>query len=315
MDELEIIRLMKTMAGKPPDGWLSIGDDVAVLRGRRAGVVLKSDMLVGKTDVPPGMTWRQAGRKSVAACVSDFAAKGVSPEALMVSIGIPRSLSDADIRSLIKGFGDGMKEWGVRLVGGDTNEADDVVVDCVLVGFSDRVVKRSGAKPGELIAVTGDFGRTSAGLKILLDGAKPDPKFRKSALASVYMPSPRLALGIKLAGRLSSSMDSSDGLAVCLHTIARMSGVGMRIDRLPCDVPSMERFAETNGYSVEDLVLYGGEEYEIVATVEKAGIKGAQAIASSMGEKLTVIGETTEPPSIVTMGGRSLRDEGWVHLA
>ncbi len=315
MDELEIIRLMKTMAAKPPGGWLSIGDDVAVLPGHRSGVVLKSDMLVGKTDVPPGMTWRQAGRKSLAACVSDFAAKGVSPEALMVSMGIPRSLSDADVRSLIKGFGDGMKEWGVRLVGGDTNEADDVVVDCVMVGFSDRVVKRGGAKPGQLIMATGDFGRTSAGLKILLEGAKADPKFRKSALASVYMPSPRLALGLKLAASLSASMDSSDGLAVCLHTIAEMSRVGMRIDRLPCDVPSMEEFAKKNGYPVEDLVLYGGEEYEIVATIEKERFKDAQAIASSMGEKLTVIGETTEPPSIVTMGGRSLRNEGWVHLA
>ena len=72
-------------------------------------------MLVGRTDVPPGMSWRQAGRKAVAMCVSDFAAKGVSPRVMLVSLGIPRSLDDAGIRALAKGLRDGMDEWGPRL--------------------------------------------------------------------------------------------------------------------------------------------------------------------------------------------------------
>ena len=275
---------------------------------------MKSDMLVAKTDIPRGMTWRQAGRKSVAACVSDFAAKGVSPEAFMVSLGVPKRLSDEEVESLIKGFGDGMNEWGVRLIGGDTNEADDVIVDCLMTGFSDHIVRRSGARPGELVVVTGEFGMTSAGLKILLEGARSDEGFRKFALSNVYMPSPRLRLGLALSHYFSSAMDSSDGLAICLHTIAEMSGIGMRVDKLPYRGRRLLRFAKNNGYRVEDLVLYGGEEYEIVGTIDKKKIDEAQRVAASIGEELFVIGETTRGPQIESSGGRIQR-KGWIHLA
>jgi thiamine-monophosphate kinase len=315
MDEYAIIRLLTRTAGDLPRGYLPIGDDVAVLPGKRSKLILKSDMLVAKTDVPPGMTWRQAGRKSVAMCVSDFAAKGVSPEAFMVSLGIPRSLPDDDIKSLAEGFGDGMKEWGVSLVGGDTNEADDVIVDCVMAGFADRIVKRSGAKPGELVVVTGEFGTTSAGLKILLEGARADPVFRKHALANVYRPSPKLRLGLALSRYLSSAMDSSDGLAICLHTIAEMSGVGMRIEKLPHSGSGLEKFAVQNGYRVDDLVLYGGEEYEIVATISKEEIDEAQRVASSVGARLLVIGEITSGTGVATSDGREIRNKGWVYFA
>jgi thiamine-monophosphate kinase len=277
--------------------------------------VLKSDMLVARTDVPPGMTLRQAGRKSVAMCVSDFAAKGVPPEAFMVSLGVPRSLPDAGVKGLVKGLGDGMGEWGVRLIGGDTNEADDVIVDCIMAGFSDHLVPRGGARPGELVVVTGEFGTTSAGLKILLEGARCEPAFRRAALENVYMPSPKLKLGLSLSGYLSSAMDSSDGLAICLHAIAVMSGVGMKIRKLPHRGAELERFAKRNGYAVEDLVLYGGEEYEIVGTVSKRRIAEAQGVASSLGTQLIVIGETTRGTGVESPNGIPIENRGWVHLS
>jgi len=208
-----------------------------------------------------------------------------------------------------------MKEWGVRLVGGDTNEADDVVIDCVMIGFADRIVKRSGARRGELVVVTGGFGTTSAGLKILLDGARSDPGFRRYALANVYSPSPKLRLGLALSGYFSSAIDSSDGLAICLHTIAEMSNVGIRIDKLPYVGSRLERFAVENAYGVDDLVLYGGEEYEIVASISEEQMGEAQRIASSMGSKLLVIGETTGGHRVVTSDGHEIRNKGWVHLA
>ncbi len=314
MDEHEIVSLLARKAGTLPRGYLPIGDDVAALPGRHGKLVLKSDMLVARTDVPPGMTWRQAGRKAVAMCVSDFAAKGVSPEAFLVSLGIPRSLSDDGIRSLVDGFGDGMKEWGVRLVGGDTNEADDVIVDCLMTGFANRIVRRTGASPGEFIVATGEFGMTSAGLKILMEGARSDPGFRRSALASVYLPSPKLRLCLALSGYFSSSIDSSDGLAICLHTIAEMSGVGMRIDTLPYSGSRLARFATQNGYRVDDLVLYGGEEYEVVATIGKERMEEAQQAASYMGAKLLVLGETTNGARVVSSNGPEIQNKGWVHL-
>ena len=82
MNEYEIIDLLKRTAGSSPPGYSPIGDDVATLPASPGKLVLKSDMLVGRTDVPPGMTWRQAARKAVAMCVSDFASKGVSTRGL-----------------------------------------------------------------------------------------------------------------------------------------------------------------------------------------------------------------------------------------
>ena len=314
MDELEIIGLLTKRAGRLPRGFLPFGDDVAALPRGRGRLVLKSDMLVAKTDVPPGMTWRQVGRKSVAMCVSDFAAKGVNPKALMISLGIPRSLSEAGIRSLVNGIGDGMTEWGARLVGGDTNESDDVIIDCLMAGFASRIVPRGGASPGEYVVATGEFGKTSAGLKILLEHARAEARFRREALASIYKPSPRLRLCVALSGFFSSSMDSSDGLAICLHTIAEMSGVGMRVGRLPGGGTRLEKFARENGYAASDLILYGGEEYETVATIGREKLRDAQEVAAKMGAKLLVMGETTNDPGVFLEDGSEIRRKGWVHL-
>jgi thiamine-monophosphate kinase len=246
-------------------------------------------------------------------CVSDFASKGVQPEAFIVSLGLPRSLSDEGIGDLAKGFRDGMKEWGLRLVGGDTNEADDVMIDCVMVGFAERIVERQGARPGDLVVVTGDFGTTSAGLKILLEDASSESAFRKEALANVYNPAPRLKLGVALSKYLSSSMDSSDGLAICLHTLSEANGVGMRIDDLPYR-KQLERFAARNGYRVEDLVLYGGEEYEIVGTVPRRSAEAAKKAARAAGSELRVIGEVTKG-NIRLASGEEIANRGWVHLS
>jgi len=314
MDEYDIIELLTRTAGRLPAGYSPIGDDVATLPSSRGRLVLKADMLVGRTDVPPGMTWRQATRKAVAMCVSDFASKGVSPQALMVSLGIPRNLGEKDIRALAAGFRDGIDEWSLHLVGGDTNEADDVIIDCILAGFTDRVVGRGGARPGELVVVTGEFGTTSAGLKILLEGARSAPGFRRVALANVYTPSPRLRSGLALRDFLSAAMDSSDGLAICLYTIAEASKVGIRIDRLPY-ARQLEKFASDNRYAVDELVLYGGEEYEIVGTVPRNKIRQAEAAAKAAGSALIVIGETTSERGIVTAGGLSIEKRGWIQLS
>lgn len=314
MNENEIIELLTRIAGRLPPGYSPIGDDVAYLASRRGKLVLKSDMLVGETDVPPGMTPRQVGRKAVAMSVSDFAAKGVRPEALMVSLGIPRSMTRAEVTALANGIGDGMKEWSLHLVGGDTNEADDLVVDSILAGFAGAVVGRDGARPGDQVIVSGPFGTTSAGLKILLEGAVSSGRFRGRALKSVYTPIPRLDLGLALAGLLSSSMDSSDGLAICLHSLASMSGVGIRLDDLPYE-RDLDAFAAENGYRIQDLVLYGGEEYEIVGTIPAEKVSEAKSTARRQGTSLKVIGQVVDRRGVKMSDGTPVENRGWVHLS
>jgi thiamine-monophosphate kinase len=153
------------VAGRTRRGYSKIGDDVAVFPARDKKVVLKVDMLVENTDVPPGMDYRQAARKVVAMCVSDFAAKGVRPDSFMVSLGLRRGTTKEQVDQLGKGFRDAEKEWGVQMVGGDTNEANQLVMDCAMVGFAKRIVGRRGARPGDALVVTGPFGCHQPGLR------------------------------------------------------------------------------------------------------------------------------------------------------
>ena len=98
--------------------------------------------------MPAGMTYRQAARKAVAMCVSDFAAKGASPDSSVVSVGLKKGVRQELVDALARGFRDAEEEWGVLLVGGDTNEAKELVIDCAMVGFAERLVARGGAVPG-----------------------------------------------------------------------------------------------------------------------------------------------------------------------
>jgi thiamine-monophosphate kinase len=280
-------------------------------------LVVKVDMLVEGTDVPPGMGYREAARKAVAACVSDFAAKGVRPDSFLVSLGLKRGTTRGQVRQLGEGFRDAEREWGAGLVGGDTNEARELVIDCAMLGFAEEVVERRGARPGDILVVTGSFGLQSSGLRILTKGARAEPAFRAKATRSVLKPTPDLEVGVALSKYLTSGMDSSDGLARCIHTLARSSGVGFAVKKLP-EAEGVREFAGANGLCEEDLVFQGGEEYVIVGTVRKARLRAAAAAAKKAGGRLLAIGEATARRGRVELltgaGSRAVADEGWTHL-
>ncbi len=314
---MRIIESIVATVGRAPKGYAKIGDDVAVVPLRRGKLVVKVDMLVEGTDVPPGMSYREAARKAVAMCVSDFAAKGARPDSFMASIGLRRGVTEEEVKELALGFRDAEREWGVHLVGGDTNEAKELVIDCAMVGFARRLVGRKGASPGDVLVVTGPFGHQSAGLKILLKGATADPTFSTRAKLSVLKPTPRLEVGLALGPYLTSGMDSSDGLARSLHTLARESGVGFTVTNLPI-AEGVETFAWANNLDAEALVLEGGEEYVIVGTVEESRMAEAERAARKAGGRLMKIGKTTGRRGVVELrsGGRArmVRDAGWTHL-
>jgi len=316
-DESEIIRTMVRAAGRLPGGYTEIGDDVALVPKREGKLVLKVDMLVERTDVPRGMTYRQAARKAVAMCVSDFAAKGVKPDSFMVSLGLKRGTTDAEVEELAKGFRDAEREWGVKMVGGDTNEAGELVIDCVMVGFAARVVGRSGARPGDVLVVTGPFGFPPAGLKILSGEATAPGRFRQKAVKSVLFPDPSLRVGMALVPFLTSSMDSSDGLARSLHTLADMSGVGFELNSLPTG-EGVNAFGQAYGLDPERLVLGGGEEYVIVGTVSPRNLGRAQDAVRKAGGELMAIGRATGNRGSVVLrkdgAEKVIPDEGWTHL-
>ena len=302
--------------GKAPRGYAAIGDDVAFFPSGKGKLVAKVDMLVEHTDVPPGMTYRQAARKAVAMCVSDFAAKGVKPDSFMVSLGLRRGVVQEQVDALAEGFRDAKRNWKVHLVGGDTNESEELVIDCAMLGFATRIVPRDGSSPGDSLVVTGRFGYTRAGLDILTRSAKAEAGFRRRATASVLLPTPNLRMGIAIAPYLTSAMDSSDGLARSLYTLARASGVGFELTSLPIG-DGVKKFASSNGLDPETLVLQGGEEYVVVGTVRRQKLGAARRAARKAGGELLEIGTTTNSGRVELLTGgtrRPVEDEGWTHL-
>jgi thiamine-monophosphate kinase len=316
-DEFEIIEAIMRKTAKLPKGYSEIGDDVAVIPASDAKLVMKVDMLVESTDVPRGMSFRQAARKAVAMCVSDFGAKGVRPDAYMISLGLSRRTSARQIAELALGFRDASSEWGVKLAGGDTNEAGELVIDCAMAGFGRRVAGRSGARRGDVVVTTGEFGYPPAGLAILLNAAKATGTFRRAALEQVLMPTPDLRLGLALAPYWTSVMDSSDGLARSLHTLAKASRVGIEIHKLPA-AEGLDEFARANGMSTKQLVLGGGEEYLLVGTMKESRLGAALTAAKRCGGRIIRIGNVEGSTGAVRLrsGGRSERveDAGWTHL-
>src|SRR5712691_9753564 len=177
LTEIQIIRILANQFSSKPGVPLGFDDDVSAIPfSPKNWIIVKTDMFVGSTDVPPGMTVQEAARKAVVATVSDFAAKGVRPRALMVSLGLPAPAEKMTVQDIARGIDQAAREYRCKIIGGDTNQADHLVIDIIGVGFANpkTLVRRIGARPGDIIAVTGPFGKTSAGLRILTSKGTKD---------------------------------------------------------------------------------------------------------------------------------------------
>jgi len=321
LGERKIIEIIQSRLDVLPKMPIPFGDDVSAYEiGNSNLAVLKTDMLVDKTDVPPKMNLWQASRKAIIMNISDFAAKGVKPLAILVSLGLPRTLKEKDIEQIGRGLNAGAREYGAYIIGGDTNEASDLVISLSLFGMAkkDELTLRSGAKPGNLVAVTGSFGKTAAGLKILLDSLEATSKIRKILVESVLMPHARLKEGLTLSKTkaVTAAIDSSDGLAWSLHEIANASKVGFLINKLPI-AKEAEEFAEINRLDPLELTLYGGEEYELVLTIKPNLWRKAEKAVEKVGGKLLSIGKVTaERQVLMEIDGkrRVIEPRGWEHF-
>jgi len=321
LGEHKIIDIILGSLEPMPDMPVPFGDDVsAVDLGDGRLAVIKTDMLVAKTDVPPGMNLWQAARKAVIMNISDLAAKGVKPTAILASLGVPRGLTDKDIEQIGKGLNDGAREYDAYVLGGDTNEASDLVISCAALGVCDRrnLMKRSGAEPGDLVAVTGPFGRTSSGLKILLEGFSAPPEIEKELVSAVFLPRARLREGLALAQTraVTASIDSSDGLAWSLHEISRASNVGFILYHLPIAQEAKE-FVKIHSLDPVELGLYGGEEYELLVTVKPELWEEAKRALDRAEASLMKIGVVTKEKTL-TLRMREkivvIEARGWEHF-
>ena len=307
LNEKEIIDLFYSTLLEKNKIQFQIRDDVSILSFKDLrknkikstnfpNIIIKCDMLVESTDVVKQMKIWQIARKSIVSAVSDMSAKGIKPPYFsLLSLGIPSSWTKNKIKNLILGFEKASKEFGVVYLGGDTNESGELVIDCTLIGFldstSNNIPLRNNAKAGDIVITSGEFGYTSAGLKILLVNSKAiTPSFKKEAISRILLPKPNQKFGISLGKYFSSSIDSSDGLGTSLYELAKQSGINFYINDIPIPGGLIE-FAKTNSLDLYDLIFNGGEEYEIIATINPSNLPKVNFLAKKFHLPLFVIGK------------------------
>ena len=269
-----------------PEVIKGIGDDAAVIRvNGDSWLLLTTDMLL--EDVHFSFSYaapEQAGYKALAVNVSDIAAMGGWPAYALVSLGVPLTLPVAVLEGIYAGLRQAADEYGVSIVGGDTVKSPErLVINVALLGMVEagRALYRSGARPGDLILVTGSLGNSAAGLYLCWHPETSVSPETAAFLRSAHLtPRARVGAGRLLAktGKVTAADDISDGLASELHEICRASGVGCRLreEAVPLD-PRLKEAARAAGRDPLDWALYGGEDCELVFTAparDAAQIKG-----------------------------------------
>ena len=221
------------------------------------GVVVTQDTLVEDVHFRrEWISWRDLGYKAAAVSLSDLAAMGAEPEALVVSLALP---PDTEVAAMVELY-EGLNEPGVPVAGGDTTRAQALAFTVTAVGRSERVPGRAGARPGDLVVVTGPLGGAAAGLHVLREGLSGFDE-----LVELHRRPPlRLAEGRRLAAVAHAMVDLSDGIGGDAVRIAERSGCRIVLD--PQRIPREPRSAE-----VADLPFWTmGEDYELLAAVSPA---------------------------------------------
>ena len=284
LSEKRIIEIMNKKGKK------FLSDDVEILNFGNEQCAVCVDTLVESTDIPKGSKLLDISRKSVVSSVSDFAAKGIIPKFCIVSLTLPKTISKKQVQELSKGFSKACKEFKIKLLGGDTNQGTEISIHVVLFGNVKNHVKRNTCKIGDVICTTGPFGYTGAALNIILKNKKASKEFSKKAKKMFFSPIPPLHFGIKSANLMTSSMDSSDGLASCLNEMSSQSKKKFLIDNFPVNSDVIE-FAKKNRVELLKLVFDGGEEFEIVFTVSPKNLKKIHSTGKRLGINVIEIGQ------------------------
>ncbi|MDX1441021.1 MAG: thiamine-phosphate kinase [Nitrosopumilaceae archaeon] len=311
LDETEIIKKFQLAFGNKN----FVTDDVESFSFGNSQFIVKVDTLVQSTDIPPKMSIKNAVRKSIVSCLSDFASKGARPKFGIVSVNVPTNFSTKQVREMTDGIRKASKEFGINFLGGDTNQGKELVFHVCLFGSAKKIVKRKGAKPGDLIFTSGPFGFTGAGLQILLKNIKTRNSFAKSAIKSVLKPNPRLEFGLKCNKYFSSSMDSSDGLSTTLNEMASQSKCRFVIDLIPAPSGVFE-FAKKFKKNFESMVFHTGEEYEIVFTTSAKYKSKIIEIAKNTKTPIIQIGKVAKGKGVYIQKEKleKLPDLGYHHF-
>ena len=278
------------------------GDDAAVTVPKGATATSVDSLVDGVHFRRQTAPLRSVGRKALAVALSDLAAMGAVPGEAYVQLGVPDDLDQAGCLELGEGLAEVAAEHDVAVLGGDVTRAPVLWVAITVVGHADsaeQLVRRGGAAPGDLLAVTGELGGAAAGLLMLerpelasVVEAEVADDLRRRQLE----PRPRIAAGRALAAAGASAMiDLSDGLGGDAGHLAAASGVRLAIEleRLPLQA-GVREVAAAAGVDAHDLATGRGEDYELLAALPAERARQASAEVAATGSALTPIGAVEE---------------------
>jgi thiamine-monophosphate kinase len=318
-------------AGTSTDLLTGIGDDAAVYRVADGKVhIVTTDALIegvhfDRTFVP----MRHLGFKALAVNVSDIVAMNGTPRFATIALGLPHNISVEMAEAFYDGLDEAATLYGVTIIGGDMTASQRLVISVTVIGEApeERVVRRSGARPGDLICVSGDLGSSFAGLKVLLDQKKRMERegdaFKPALDDFPYVirrhlrPAARLDLvrGWEQAGvRPNALIDISDGLASELHHLCKQSGTGALVHAatIPIDLET-RHVADQVGEDVDTFALFGGEDYELLFALSEDDLERLPS------DSFTVIGHFTPPDEGIQLktpegGTIPLDAQGYAHF-
>ncbi|HEV2564208.1 MAG TPA: thiamine-phosphate kinase [Microvirga sp.] len=289
-----IARFFAPIAG---EGALGLEDDAARLSPKPGhDLVLTVDALVERVHFLPEDAPGSIARKALGVNISDLAAKGAEPAGFLLSLALPDDWTENWLADFAAGLGEASRDFACPLLGGDTVKArGPLTLSVTAVGDvpTGRMVRRTTARAGEFVCVTGTIGDAALGLKLRsapawAEGLSPE---EKAHLADRYLhPRPRHRLALALRSHASAAMDVSDGLAGDLAKMMRASGVSavVEADRVPFSAAAAKVVADSP--DLLDLALTGGDDYEILCTVPEKNLDSFRKEADRVGIPLSVIG-------------------------
>lgn len=320
MDEFKLIDAIKQKTYRQPSLIKGVGDDAAVFRKINKDIVTAVDTFVENVHfTKQTLSFKQIGYRALAANISDLAAMGASPLFYLVSIVIPKGVSDQSLVEIFTGMKELAMQYNMDLIGGDTVSGQQLVLSVTVIGevAKNKARYRSDAKNNDVVFVTGTLGDARAGLEILLGRANVERQ--KRLIQKHQMPTPRVTFvqTLEKLRRLALN-DISDGVANELHEIAASSGVTIEIDAMK--IPISDELKQFSQKEQTEWKLFGGEDFELVGTVAKTDFSFVENVGKKLGVKVTEIGNVSynrqrQGEVFIYQNGKweKLKKHGYIH--
>lgn len=301
MKEFNLIKTFFTdQKVKREDVILGIGDDCALVQpSERQHIAITTDTLVAGVHFPLDTSPRAIGHKSIAVNFSDLAAMGAEPSWISLAITLPE-IDETWLSEFSEGIFSLCEQYNVQLIGGDTTQGPlSITITAQGLIPHNQHLSRSGAQPGDLLYVTGELGDAALALQHILNKISLSDDIQNQVQKSLDYPEPQILAGSVLRQYASSAIDISDGLLADVTHICQASNVGVNIELSKLPLSSEMR----NAVTLEEsslLALNGGDDYELLFTVNKSHIKEMESALQLIGCKVSCIGQINSSAKITT---------------